>query len=204
MASPPCRFFQAGQCRYGEKCKFSHPTRTQVGRSPSPSISATSSPRSRPPNQSRLPEASSPLPNGVCRFYWTTGECKLEFKCRYKHDRCDGSSETRPQRQQFNLAGNNAIAPFLTEKGLAKINGIATDGFFENEELRSLSPTEAHNRFKRFLSDTFRFKSSYEVYAFLVPLSSANRNNALWVCVSPVSSDVSCHLFPIRHKKKGR
>ncbi|KAF8808645.1 hypothetical protein BYT27DRAFT_7255286, partial [Phlegmacium glaucopus] len=180
MAPPPCRFFQAGHCRSGNKCKYSHSARTQAGQSPSPSTSAPSSPRSRPPNQSKLPGASSPLPNGVCRFYWETGACKREFDCKYRHDRCDEGSETRPKRPQFNLAANDAIAPFLTEQGLAKMNGIATDGFFEDETSTSLSPTDAHNRFKRFLSDTFRFKTSYDVYAFLVPLSSANCNNALW------------------------
>lgn len=55
---------------------------------------------------------------------------------------------------------------------------IATDGPFDMST--SLSPTDAHHRLKKFLSDTFRFKSSFEVYAFLVPLSSANRNNPLW------------------------
>ncbi|KAF8808643.1 hypothetical protein BYT27DRAFT_7188610 [Phlegmacium glaucopus] len=180
MAPPPCRFFQAGRCRSGDECKYSHSTRTQAEQSPNSSTSASSSTWRRPPNQSQLPGASSPLPNGVCRYYWETGACKREFDCRYQHDRCDEGSKTRLQRPQFNLAANDAIAPFLTEQGLAKMNGISTDGFFEDETLTSLSPTDAHNHFKKFLSDTFQFKTSYEVYSFLVPLSSANCNNALW------------------------
>lgn len=178
-----CRFHQAGNCRYGDKCKNSHSARTLAEQSPGPSTSGPTSPRSWPSKQLTLPGASSPLPSGVCRYYWTTGQCKLEFKCNFKHNRCDDGPEITPQRPQFNFAGTDAIVPFLTEKGLAKINGIATDGFFD-EKAALLSPTEAHNRLKRFLSDTFRFRSSFDVYAFLVPLSSANCNNTLWVCVS--------------------
>ena len=163
-----CRLYQAGDCRFGAKCKFSHSAHTQGGQSPG---SSTSIP----------PKASSSPPSGVCSFYWKTGGCKREFECKYEHIQCNDGPEITPQRPQFNLAGNNAIAPFLTEQGLAKINGIATDGFFEST---SLSPTDAHGRFKRFLSDTFRFRTSFEVYAFLVPLNSANCNNSLWVCVS--------------------
>jgi hypothetical protein len=193
-----CHFYQAGRCLYGDKCRKSH---TQSVQSPSSSTSVPPSPRSKPSN---IPEASSPLPSGVCSFYWTTGRCKREFECKYKHIRCDDGPETTSQRPQFNLAGNDTIAPFLTEKGLAKINGIATDGFFEEERFTSLSPTDAHSRFKRFLSDTFRFKSSFDVYSFLVPLSSANCNNPLWVCVFLDSSAISCYLLRIRRKKKGR
>lgn len=193
-----CRFYQKGpsHCRFGDKCKYSH---IQAGESFGPSTSAPS-PRnqlSEPPN---LPETSSPLP-GVCSFYWRTGKCKREFDCKFKHTRCDDGPESTPQRPKFNLAGNDAIAPFLTEQGLAKINGIATDGFFEEA---SLSPTEAHSRFKRFLSDTFRFKSSFEVYSFLTPLTSASCHNPLWVCISLNSSTMSCYLFRISRKKKGR
>lgn len=199
-----CRFYQAGGCRYGDKCKKSHSI--QAKDSPLPSTSAQSSPRNRPSKSPNLPEASSPLPSGVCSFYWKTGRCKLEFECKFKHSRCDDGPEIRvtPRRPQFNLAGNDVIVPFLTEQGLAKINGIATDGFFEEGKLTSLSPTEAHSRFKKFLSNTFRFKNSFEVYSFLAPLSSASCHNPLWVCIPLNSSTISCYLFRIRRKKKGR
>ena len=190
-----CRFYQKGpsHCRNGNKCKYSH---TQAGESPSSSTSAPS-PRNRPSESPNLPS----LPPGVCSFYWKSGRCKQEFECKFKHIRCDDGPESTPQRPKFNLAGNDAIAPFLTEQGLAKINGIATDGFFE---VASLSPTDAHSRFKRFLLDTFRFKSSFEVYSFLTPLTSASCHNPLWVCISLNSSTMSCYLFRISRKKKGR
>ena len=193
-----CHHYKAGNCRFGGKCKYSH---IQAGGSPGPSTSVPLSPRNQPLKPPNLPEASSPLPSGVCSFYWKTGGCKKEFECKYKHIRCDDGQEIAPQRPKFALAGNDAIAPFLTEQGLAKINGIATDGFFEDGKL---TPTEAHGRFKRFLSETFRFKTSFEVYSFLVSLSSASCHNPLWVCISLNSSSISCYLFRIRRKKKGR
>jgi hypothetical protein len=191
--APQCRFYQAGNCRFGDKCKNSHIRAGEPSRSSSPSTSAPPSSGNRPPKPPNLPEASSPLPSGVCSSYWKTGGCRFEFDCKYKHIRCDDDPKVTPQRPQFNLAGNDAIAPFLTEQGLAKINGIATDGFFGDGESTSLSPTDAHNRFKRFLSDTFRFKTSFEVYSFLVPLSSASCHNPLWVCISLNSSTISCY-----------
>jgi hypothetical protein len=76
------------------------------------------------------------------------------------------------------------IAPFLTEKGLAKINGSGTDGFFAQAPSTSLSPTEAHSRLKRFLQDNFKLDSASKIYSFLTPLSSANATNRLWVCLT--------------------
>jgi hypothetical protein len=192
-----CRFYKNGNCRYGDRCRDSH---IQAGETPGPSTSAPPSPRNRPSIPPNLPESSSPSPSGACSFYWRTGNCKLEFECRYKHIR-DG--EIIPQRPKFNLAGNDTIAPFLTEQGLAKINGIATDGFFEEGKSTLLSPTEAHSRFKRFLWDTFRFQTSFDIYSFFVPLNSASCHNSLWVCISLNSSTI-CYLFRIRRKKKGR
>jgi hypothetical protein len=69
------------------------------------------------------------------------------------------------------------VAPFLTEAGLAKIGGSGTDGFFSPDPSSTLSPTEAHNALKRYLSDNFRFKSTFEIYAFMKPLNSASASN---------------------------
>ncbi|KAF8808641.1 hypothetical protein BYT27DRAFT_7337649 [Phlegmacium glaucopus] len=149
--------------------QFSHSARTPAGWSLGPATSVPTPPRIQLPNQSNVPEASSPLLNGVYRF-----------NHKYKHVWCDHDGpETKPQRAQLNLPGSDAIIPVLTEQGLEKISGISTDSLFELST-KFLTPTDAHIRFKRFLLDTFRFKNSYEVYAFLVPLISANCNSALW------------------------
>ena len=74
----------------------------------------------------------------------------------------------------------DAIAPFLTEEGLARVSGTSADVFF-SAYFNELSPTAAHNALKRFLFDDFRFRSTLEIYAFLKPLSSAHIGNSSWV-----------------------
>jgi hypothetical protein len=61
------------------------------------------------------------------------------------------------------------------------MSGSGTDGFFSQDPSSDLSPSEAHNALKRYLSDFFRFKHTFEVYAFLRPLNSATASNAGWV-----------------------
>lgn len=192
MARPPCRFHNfPGGCRQGDNCKFSHANRdtnrteTQTSRSSSstPGPLTPLTPRS-PPNE-RPSSPSSPLPRGVCRFYWETGGCKREFDCRFEHTR-----KTQPTANRFSRitvasqAAEDLIAPFLTEKGLAKLSGSGTDGFFAQDTSTSLSPTEAHSKLKRFLQDNFRFNTTFQIYGFLTPLISANTTNRLWVCPS--------------------
>lgn len=187
MATPPCSFYKSPRgCFKGKDCKFAHVNTTTVtSRSPS-GPSGPSTPRGH--NSGLHPNESPPtsLPAGVCRFYWTRGECKREFECRYRHIRPDSDQEHAPSPSPRSTllsssAAREMIIPFLTEKGLAKLNGNATDGFFAGSETSFLSPTEAHGRLKRFLLDNFRFKTSFEIYAFLVPLSSANSSNTKWV-----------------------
>jgi hypothetical protein len=72
------------------------------------------------------------------------------------------------------------IAPFLTEAGLAKMNGTSTDGFF-SLPTKSLSPNEAQNHLTKFLRDDFRFSSVFDIYAFLAILNSASSTNKSWV-----------------------
>ncbi|KAF8959737.1 hypothetical protein BDZ97DRAFT_1666780 [Flammula alnicola] len=193
MSRPPCRFEQApGGCRRGQKCNFTHINNnsTNSGQrigSPGPSTNGPPSLPNTPHRQTNSPTPSSSAPPGVCRFYWTTGSCKREFECRYRHTRSDLTPGTprSPTSFRINLASQaarEAIAPFLTEKGLTKINGVATDGFFAEDDSQSLSPTDAHNQLKRFLFENFRFKNAFDVYAFLRPLCSANSSNTLWVC----------------------
>ena len=180
-----------GQCRFAALATSANTLIIFKQESPSPSTSAPPSPRSRP--STNLPEASSPLPLGVFSFYWKTGG--REFDCIYKHIRCDDDPQITPPRPKLNLVGNDAIAPILTKQGLEKINGIAT----RREVNVVVADGSSHSRFKRFLSDTFRFKISFDVYSFLVPLSSASCHNYFWVCIF-LSSIISGYLFRIRRQ----
>lgn len=78
----------------------------------------------------------------------------------------------------------NAVAPFLTADGLARVTGSGTDVYFAPDSSRDLSPTEAHHALKRYLFDDYRFRMTFDIYAFLKPLSSAHTANTSWVSYS--------------------
>jgi len=178
MSRKPCHFFnKPGGCRKGDGCPYLHGSNEQA--SPSSVASSQKQHEAKTPN----------CPPGVCRFYWSSGRCNREFECRYKHTIAPGAppvSSARPQSTAPALSAIDAIAPFLTESGLAKLNGNGTDVFFASPAT-SMSPSETHNSLKRFLRDEFRFRKPAEVYGFLVPLSNANSSNSTWV---------SCYSLP--------
>lgn len=170
-----CRFHTApGGCRKGAACTFSHGPIAPSNASPSPSI----------PDPSRTRETrTGNAPPGICNFYWTSGQCNREFTCRFRHTVNPGDAGA-PRRASpvitTPLSADEAIAPFLTESGLAKLNGSGTDIFFANHS-KPMTPNEAHNALKRFLYDDFRFLKTFDIYAFLIPLSNANSSNSTWV-----------------------
>ena len=176
MAPQPCRYYLSSNgCRKGESCQFAH---SKDSASPG-SVASPNSSTSRG-DSPRRQFSNSSIPRGVCRYYWRDGRCRMEFECRFEHDRPDTAHKWshRSNGNFMSIAVKNMIAPFLTENGLAKIKN-ATDGFFG--EIECLSPTDAHRKLKRFLTDDFKFKTSFEIYAFLVPLCSATPSNTLWV-----------------------
>ncbi|KAG9309778.1 hypothetical protein JVU11DRAFT_10152 [Chiua virens] len=183
MSHLPCRFFNTPSgCNRGSQCKFTHSSPNNnfdASRplSPTPDASRQSPSGSRPSGTGNFP---SNLPPGTCRFFWEQGRCKREFNCHYKHvQKPDLSpSSARPTTIQ-STAVLQRVAPFLMEEGLSKMSGSGTDGFF-SQDSSSLCPSEAHNAIKRFLSDSFRFKSTFEVYAFVKPLNSATAGDMRW------------------------
>jgi hypothetical protein len=203
----PCHFYNSPSgCRRGD-CKFLHNNRNidrgETIKSPRPSLSASPTPRS-PPNPQRSGSPSPMPPRGVCRFYWDDGRCKREFDCRFEHTQTRSATNVpSPRLTVTNQAAEDLIAPFLTEKGLAKINSTGTDGFFAQVTSTSLSPTEAHRHLKRFLDDRFRFNTTFQVYAFLIPLTSANAVNRLWVGHALIICTVYSTVYS-RLKRKAR
>ncbi|KAF9555859.1 P-loop containing nucleoside triphosphate hydrolase protein [Agrocybe pediades] len=180
---PPCRYFQtSGGCRAGAQCTFAHDkASTSTAGSPqsSPSRHRSSTPTS--------PSSNASVPPGACRTFWTTGSCRFEFQCRFRHVNPNsnepggmGSPTRQTNLNLANPATREMVAPFLTESGLAKLNGVATDGFFSDVPTTSLSPSEAQSRLRRFMVDGFRYRHTYDIYAFLVPLCSASTNNKSW------------------------
>jgi hypothetical protein len=187
MSRPPCRFINLpGGCRRGKDCHFAHAFTQNNANTRPLSPSSASSDRSSHPNTQRPNASGPPLPKGVCRFFWEHGRCNREFECRYEHTpKTERSSRAGPSSSRSTITPSEAViqrlAPFLTEEGLSKMNRSGTDGFFSQDPSASLSPSEAHNALKKFLQDNFRFRTTFEVYAFLKPLSSANASNTHWV-----------------------
>lgn len=176
MSRPPCKFHSTPQgCRKGSNCHFSHqnPARSL---SPGPSTGSNIVRNARP-----QPPASN-APPGTCRFFWMSGRCNREFACRYRHTLSQQDSTSSPSTPGINRSPPNldVIAPFLTEAGLAKLTSTGSDSFFSSPT-NAMTPNEAHNNLKRFLFDDFRFRKTFDAYAFLKPLSSANSSNSTWV-----------------------
>jgi hypothetical protein len=178
---PPrtCVFFdKPGGCRRGNQCKFLHTSSS----SPRPS----SRPSSPAPSQGNSPSSQTSRPTappGVCSYYWTTGTCRREFACRFQHTSASPVQNvaSQPIIRSTQSSAIDSIAPFLTEAGLARVTGTSTDIFFSTDSSKDLSPTEAHNALKRYLLDHYRFRMTFDIYAFLKPLSSAHSGNASWV-----------------------
>ncbi|KAF8210466.1 P-loop containing nucleoside triphosphate hydrolase protein [Mycena galopus ATCC 62051] len=172
MSRGPCHFYnKAGGCRRGTACGFSHAGSSsgQSGRAADPSPG----PRRGPP-----PKA----PSGVCNYYWSTGSCRREFDCKFQHTQNPSlSSSPSPSSASTFLPSTapNPLAPFLTESGLAKLNGSSTDIFFA-PPTRALSPNGIHNMLKKFLRDDFRFSKTFDIYGFLVPMTSIDASGPNW------------------------
>jgi DNA polymerase III epsilon subunit-like protein len=95
-ARPPCMFFAKGNCRDGDKCRFSHvlvaPPPPNVGRQPS----SGESPPPPPPGSSLLQPPSVPPPavapaaappadsRPLCTFF-AKGNCRDGAGCRFRH-----------------------------------------------------------------------------------------------------------------------
>lgn len=192
MSRRPCNFFNTPSgCRKGNSCRFLHGD-TSVRRSSSPNSPRGGSPSPTTRDHTSQNQSSGHAPRGVCDFYWKSGTCKREFACRFQHTRPSaknvGASTSTITSQSSAI---DAIAPFLTEDGLARVNGTGTDVFFSADSNQDLSPTVAHSALKRFLFDDFRFKTTFEIYAFLKPLSSAHTGNSSWVS----KFDIKCTTY---------
>ncbi|KAI0970303.1 hypothetical protein F4678DRAFT_480535 [Xylaria arbuscula] len=75
-AAIPCRFFQQGQCRYGDACRFSHGS------------NSAAIPNTRPDPRSQIP----------CTFY-QEGNCRAGTNCPYQHHPSDSRASTRVSSQ---------------------------------------------------------------------------------------------------------
>jgi Zinc finger C-x8-C-x5-C-x3-H type (and similar) len=179
----PCRFFATpGGCRRGTSCHFAH------GTTANPTNNSQQHSH-RSPSDRR--SDSSQNPNGTCRSFWQTGACRFAFDCKYKHV-ASGSQSQRTTTRDVVVAGATSM-PFLSPGGFSRVGSSGSD-VFSSIPFRVMDPNEAHNTLKRFLFDDYRFRKTFDVYAFLVPVLSANTNSNLWVSSwQSRHDDVSSH-----------
>jgi hypothetical protein len=167
----PCRFFNApGGCRRGSSCHFTHDRGSSSGRGGR--------------SQGRNPKPSSGnVPKDVCKNYWTDGSCNRGFQCKFKHIKRDSAgrtAESSPSSPSTSrLDAIDAISPYLTEEGLAKLSLPGTDVFFADDT--PMSPSQVQNNLRRFLRDDFRFRKTFDIYAFVGLLNNAGSNHDDWV-----------------------
>ncbi|KAI6021428.1 hypothetical protein BKA83DRAFT_166314 [Pisolithus microcarpus] len=184
----PCRYFSSPS---GFLLQDSAPSTPRL--SPATLRSPPSTPRSTTPRPTenipgssettpRSPATSPPPPRGFCRFYWESGRCNREFECRYKH--VQAPQACTPPAHSSDTASSSPLrdrlAPFLTDQGLSRMSAGRAEGFLPQDTSNSLSPVEAHNSLQRFFFDSYKFQTTFQVYAFLIPLKSANSSNSKW------------------------
>jgi len=79
-----CEFFKTpAGCRRGANCNWRHERASTPSSSRSPTPGGSSNPR--PPH----------VPNGVCRFFWNSGNCKFT-NCRFRHVHQSDSASSTP------------------------------------------------------------------------------------------------------------
>ena len=127
---------------------------------------------------------SASAPPGVCRTFWTGGECRFGFNCRYKHEHASRHAPSTPlvRTQGAAAAAAETIVPLLNAGGLAKLTGRSTDIFFADTS-RPLTPSEVHNYLKRYLHDNYLFRNVLDMYSFCKLINNASVHNSKWVSV---------------------
>jgi hypothetical protein len=92
MADRLCNeFTRTGKCKFGARCRYTHPGTGETPATPGASSSGARSghPRSPAP-RTNAPGAATPqnvprCPPNVCRNFWGTKTCQFNKNCRYEH-----------------------------------------------------------------------------------------------------------------------
>lgn len=114
---------------------------------------------------------------GVCQFFWSTGACDRGFDCIFQH-------EARVQPPSSIDQPTDYTPDFFSSEGLAVNNGSVLD------TRHTLSPSQAHNHLKPYLSDNFVFRDAIHVEGFSRILASVNSRNRAWVRRTVITSNI--------------
>ncbi|OCH91424.1 P-loop containing nucleoside triphosphate hydrolase protein [Obba rivulosa] len=197
QSSEPCRFVsQPGGCRRGNSCRYSHDP-GQAG----PHRGARARGRGR--GASAAPTGRGGVPLGFCNAFWSNGRCDRDFQCRYKHVQNPASLSGEGTASQSGAGPSvvESVVPFLTPAGLAKLSEPGTDGFFSNNASQNQSPAEVHNYLKRFLFDSYRFRTTQDIYGFLSLLGNVSASNEKWVSSIHIVHDESSVQITDRRRR---
>ncbi|KAH9923478.1 uncharacterized protein BXZ73DRAFT_50943 [Epithele typhae] len=184
----PCRDFAAGNCRYGNRCRYSHDrggsNASSRGGNTRGSPSTPTRGRSRGrghPQASPSPRQPRPkgIPHNVCDFYWQSGACARGFECQFRHEKGTGAAKMGVQDgadgERAAVDGNDdAPLDFFSPEGLAVGAGSV------HEQEHKLNPSEVHNYLHEYLRDHYVFSSVTKVQAFVRILASVNDRNKSW------------------------
>lgn len=183
MAPPtskdPCRFFRSrGECRFGERCRFSHDLGSTTGASTPPQPPEQNASSSTPATPRTRPARSGPAaPRNICGFYWNTGHCSRGFDCTFKHQK-----NTNPQSDNTDATGGvededdaaNAALEFYTIDNLTTMAGVGL------HSTQAGTPENAHNLIKRYLGGG-SLNTPTDMKPLISILGSVNRRNHSWV-----------------------
>lgn len=113
----------------------------------------------------------------ICHYFWSTGACDHGFDCTFKH-------EARAQVPSSATQSTDYTPDFFSLEGLAMNNGSVLD------KQHTLSPNQAHNHLKPYLTDNFVFRNAINIEGFSRILASVNSRNRTWVRRTPTTSNV--------------
>jgi len=188
--SRPCTFYGTPRgCKRGSSCTFLH-------NEPSGGGGTTSSPSAATTG----PSATGPVPNGVCRNYWTSGNCTWGSKCKYQHRRpgepqvasngdaippapyntcrlywtsgsCRNGLACKFNHIQFGQTSEATQSPQASVTNLARGPSVTALGSSHMD----MPPQRAYKYIEPMLSNNFDFRGrTAQIYTFLNVLEGSN------------------------------
>jgi hypothetical protein len=154
---PTCHYFNTKTGCKRSPCHFAHvspPGSTTIDVKPASSSKNKSAPASAPP--STLP----PVPPGACRSFYSSGKCKYNDNCKFRH--------VAPGKPKKGPTGGRIQIPQVT---------------IPAPEEPALSGAETLRYLAKICAPTFSFTKPPHIVSFVKLLTTANPEKENWVRV---------------------